>query len=424
MIKNILLQHIHERNQLVSQNYIERLSSEQKSNLLETKLIKIITGPRRSGKSVCGLLLLKDTNFAYINFDDDILLKNYDEDAVIEAIHQVYNGFEYIFFDEIQNVNNWEILVNKLYRRNYNLVLTGSNAKLLSKELATSLTGRYISIEILPFSFEEYYRIKLNREIDYQNLLPAQKGELSALAFTYLNEGGFPECIENPNIQKTYLSTLFDSIIYKDIVRRFNVRNTNQINDLAIYLLTNYTNLYTYNSLCNELNFNSVTSVQKYTKYLEEPYLFISLSKFSYKLSLQKKSAKKIYIIDNGFIMARSFEFSPNYGRLLENLIFIELLRKGYKPDLGLFYYQTKNNLEIDFLIRKDIEIKALIQVAYDISDQKTFKREINALLVASKELSVTNLVLITWDLEQNFTENNLNINIIPFWKFALNTFL
>jgi len=421
MIKNILLQHLHERNQLVSQNYIERLSEEEKKNLLETKLIKIITGPRRAGKSVCGFLLLKNSNFAYINFDDDTLLKNYNEDSLIEAIHQVYNGFQYIFFDEIQNIPNWELLVNKLFRRNYNIVLTGSNANLLSKELATSLTGRYLTIEILPFSFEEYCFFKLKKKIKSEYLIPSERGEILSLASNYLNNGGFPECIENPNIQKSYLSSLFDSIIYKDIVKRYNIRNANQMNELAMYFLTNYTNLYTFNSLSKELNFNSLTSVIKYTKYLEEPYLFVSLSRFSFKISSQNKSAKKCYIIDNGFIKARSFEFSPNYGRLLENLVFIELIRKKYRPDLELFYYKTKNNLEIDFLIRQNITIQAIIQVAYDLSNEKTLKREITALVTASKELNITNLILVSWDIEQIYIEKNLNIKIIPYWKFAIN---
>jgi len=413
MIKDILLQHRHERDQFVSQNYIDRLSGDEKVKFLETSLIKIIVGPRRAGKSVCGFLLLRDRNFAYVNFDDEVLLKNYNEDSLIEAIHQVYTGFNYVFFDEI--------LVNKLHRRNYNIVLTGSNARLLSKELATSLTGRYVAIEIFPFSFKEYYYFKLKKEAEIENLIPSQKGEILSLAFDYLNDGGFPECINNQAIQKTYLSTLFDSIVYKDIVKRFNIRNTNQISDLAIFFLSNFTNSYTFNSICNELNFNSVTSVQKYTEYLEEPFLFVNLSRYSYKMGIQKKSARKTYIIDNGYIKARYFQFSPNYGRLLENLMCIELMRLGYMPDLELFYYKTKNDLEIDFVIRKNNMISALVQVAYDVSNQKTFYREINALSTAAKELKVDKLFLISWDFEQQHIVKDMTINILPYWKFALN---
>lgn len=422
MIKKILLQHLQERNLLVSLNYIERLLVEVKENLLNTDLIKIITGPRRAGKSVCGFLLLKNKNFAYVNFDDETLLKNYNEDELIEAIHQVYSGFEYIFFDEIQNIIGWELLVNKLHRRKYNLVITGSNARLLSKELASSLTGRYIAIEILPFGFKEICKIKTVSTDNIQTLTPSQRGEILSLAFTYLNSGGFPECVANQAIQKTYLDALFDSIIYKDVIKRFNIRNTNQISDLAVYLLSNFTNLFTYNNLCEELGFKSVTSVQKYIKYLEEPYLFITLSRYSYKTGIQHKTAKKSYIIDNGFIKARTIEFSPNYGRLLENLICIELIRRGFRPNIELFYYQTKNQLEIDFLIRKNIQTEMLIQVCYDISNPKTLKRELNALLVASCELNVSNLFLITWDIEQDYSENSTSIKIVPFWKFALQT--
>ncbi|MBU0489425.1 MAG: ATP-binding protein [Bacteroidetes bacterium] len=421
-MKSILLQHKEERDLLAAGNYIERSSPDARSSFLESSLIKIITGPRRCGKSVYAFLLLQNTNFAYANFDDDQLLRNFKEDTFIEAIHQIYGDFSHVFFDEIQNLPNWELLVNKLHRRKYNVVLTGSNARMLSRELATALTGRYISMELMPFSLTEMIDWRYTGEVPASESTPKQRGEILSFALNYLKNGGFPESAINPELRKPYLSTLFDSVIYKDIVKRFNVRNASQLNDLAVYLLCNYSSLYSYQSLSRELQFRSVESLRKYIHFLEETYLFFSVPRFSFKMKTQDNSARKVYVIDNGFIAARSFEFSPNYGRLLENLVAIELLRRTSDEVYKLFYYRTTNNLEVDFLIKENNKIKSLIQVAWDISSPKTLKREVQALIKASQELQVNNLIIITWDDEKVIMEGQFTISVIPFWKFALFT--
>lgn len=420
MIRNILHQQREERDILLQQAYINRIEDAAIADFLNTTLIKLISGPRRAGKSVIALQMLKDQNFAYLNFDDDLLLKHFDEDAVIQALNDVYKGFTYLLLDEIQNLPGWELWVNKLYRRGVNLVITGSNSKLLSHEMASTLTGRYVQITVLPFSFAE--TIRFNEQILPTNaqFTPIETGKMLGLLNAYLFNGGFPETVLNPGILKNYLSSLFDSILLKDILKRFRVRQTQQLYDLSNYLLSNYTNLFSFNQVKEALDFNSVATVQKFIGYLEEPYLFQHITRYSNKIKNQQKSAQKIYIIDNGFIKARSFELSPNYGRLLENLVFVELLRRDYKPELELFYYRTRNDREIDFLVRKGHRIEQLIQVCYDIEQPKVSKREIDALVEAANELDCTELLLITWNKEDIIEINQLKIKLLPAYKWLI----
>jgi uncharacterized protein len=420
MIKNIILQHKAERDLLLNKSYVQRIDSIQIEYYLGTNLIKLITGPRRAGKSVLALQLLKEKNFAYLNFDDDQLLKYFDEVKVFQELKVVYQDYRFLLLDEIQNLPDWELLVAKLYRRDYNLIVTGSNARLLSRELATSLTGRFLQIVILPFSFAEFTRV-FQKENSESNPILSQLSELyDDGADKYISLGGFPEVVLNQSIAKNYLSSLFDSILLKDIVKRFKIRKPQYLFDLSGYLLTNYTNLFSLNQLKDDLNFNSVTTVQKYIDYLQESYLFITLPRFSFKLKEHQKSNKKVYVIDNGFIKARSFELSPNYGRMMENIVFIELLRRNYHPGLTLFYYRTRNDKEVDFILRQNHITEKLVQVCYDINTSKTLKRETDALIEASGELSCQNLWLINRDRDEVLQKGDLQVRLVPVVKFLM----
>lgn len=416
MIKNIILQQQEERDMLLRLPYIERMKEEAIAGFLSTGLIKLISGPRRAGKSVLALQMLKGKVFAYLNFDDDLLLKHFEEDAVIQALAEIYSGYQFLLLDEVQNLPGWELWVNKLYRRGSNIVITGSNAKLLSSEMASSLTGRYVQISVLPFSFSEV--------LQYKGFslpsTPLETGSVLSLLNTYLTDGGFPETVLNPSILKNYLSALFDSILLKDILKRFRIRQTQQLYDLASYLLSNYTNPYSANQLKTDLNFNSVATLQKFLGYLEEPFLFFNLTRYATKAKTRQTSPVKPYPVDNGFIKARSVELSPNYGRLLENLVFLELLRQGFAPGLELFYYRTSKNREIDFVLRKGHVVDQLIQVCYDISNPKTLKREIDALEEAASELACPNLLLLTWDREEVIERSGREIQLLPAYKWLM----
>lgn len=420
MIKDIILQHKLEKEKLLSRDYIlrEKLGFARKN--LETDLIKVITGPRRAGKSVFCILLLKDKKFAYLNFDDENLLKIKNYDEILKGIFEVYPKAEFILFDEIQNLENWELFVNKLRRRGHNLILTGSNAKLLSKELGTVLTGRYIPIEISPFSFQEFLRAK-NFKIKKEYFeLPETKGKILNYLDEYLKSGGFPEIIVKDLDAKIYLETLFDAILLKDVVKRYKVRFSQKIYDLVIYLASNFSSEFSFTKLKNTLDFHSTNTVQNYLRYLEEAYLVFPLNRFSFKAKEQIKTAKKAYFIDNGFILAKSFQFSQNIGKLMENLVFVELLRRNYKPNKNLFYYQTRNGKEIDFVLRKEIKIKRLVQVCYEIDNPETKKRELAALAEAGKELNCNNLEIITWDREEEEKFKGRTIKFVSLWKWLL----
>ncbi|MDD5659043.1 MAG: ATP-binding protein [Actinomycetota bacterium] len=405
---------------MVSKKYIFREKLNSVKKFVESDLIKVITGPRRTGKSVAAFLLLKEKNFAYLNFDDENLLKVKNYDEIVKAIFEVYSENKYLFFDEIQNLKNWEIFVNKLQRRGYNLVLTGSNAKLLSKELGTVLTGRYIPIEIFPFSFKEFLSAK-GLEIKKEEInVPEIQGRILNNLNEYIRIGGFPEVVVKDLEAKIYLETLSNSILFKDVVKRYNVRFSQKIYDLNNYLNNNFSSEFSFSKLKNILEFNSTVTLQNYLGYLEEAFLVFVLNRFSFKMKEQIKTPKKIYLIDSGFCSQVLQRLSQDFGKIMENLVFVEILRRGYKQDRDVFFYKTKNNKEIDFLLKKGIGIEQLIQVCYRIDEIKTKERECGALIEAGKDLNCSNLLIITWDKEIEEIIYGKKIKFIPLWKWLL----
>ncbi len=380
-----------ERDELMSRPYQQRHTKYDTDELLQNPLIKLITGPRRVGKSVFALLMLQGKNFAYLNFDDSQLLEKWNEELVMSALDDVYPDYDFMLLDEVQNLPDWDLWISKLYRRGKNLIITGSNAKMLSSEMATVLTGRYLQIEMLPFSLDETMRwknISLERE--------EQAAQAIVLADDYMRNGGYPETIPARSITKSYLSTLFDSILLKDVAKRHKVRNTTDLYNLATYLLSNFCNPISANELAGELGLSSVATTKKFCDYLNEPYLFFFLPRFNNKLKLMSKAPKKVYVVDNGFVQSTAFNLSENLGRLLENQVFVELLRRGYISGKTLFYYRTRNDKEIDFVTRKGTKVEQLIQVCYDMTSEKTRKRELDALVEAAEELHCDNLLVIT----------------------------
>jgi len=422
MIKQTILQQKNEQSNLLKIPYIQRDNLDKVREQIDTPLIKVVTGPRRAGKSVFSLLLLKDKNFAYLNFDDENLVKAENYDEIVQAMFEVYPAPQYFLFDEIQNLPAWELFVNKLHRRNYNILLTGSNARLLSKELATTLTGRHLTYEILPFSFREFLEAKNVRFSKDDLTLPEIKGRFLNAFEEYLKKGGYPEIVTKGLDVKTYLATLFDSVLLKDIVKRYKVRFTSKLYDLATYLISNTASEFSFTKLKNILGFASVSTVEKYLGYLEESYLFFVLNRFSFKVKQQIKAPRKIYLVDNGFIEAKAFQFSPDTGRLMENLAFVEFIRRGYVPNLDLFYYKTRNNREVDFVVRRENRIEELVQVSLASADHNTREREMKALREASEELDCRNLTIITWDKEGEEKVKDKVIRFLPMWEWLLNT--
>lgn len=413
VMKTTILNQRAERDELLSRPYQQRHTKYDADELLQNPLIKLITGPRRVGKSVFALLMLQGKNFAYLNFDDNQLLEKWNEDLAMSALDYVYPDYDFMLLDEIQNLPDWDLWVSKLYRHRKNLIITGSNANMLSSEMATVLTGRYLQIEMLPFSLDETMR--------WKNISPDRKEQAAqaiVLADDYMRNGGYPETILARGITKNYLSTLFDSILLKDVAQRHNVRNTTDLYNLATYLLSNFCNPISANELAGELGMSSVATTKKFCDYLNEPYLFFYLPRFNNKLKLMNKAPKKVYVVDNGFVQSTAFNLSENLGRLLENQVFVELLRRGYIPGQTLFYYRTRNDKEIDFVTRKGAKVEQLIQVCYDMTSEKTRKRELDALVEAAEELHCDNLLVITNSQEEKIEWKRTAILVTSIQKF------
>lgn len=406
-----------ERDELLARHYLMRKSNTDVKTLLDNPMIKLITGPRRVGKSTYALLMLQGKSFAYLNFDDNLLLSAWDEELVMRTLDEVYPNYEFLLLDEVQNLKDWDVWVSKLYRRGKNLVITGSNAKMLSGEMATVLTGRYLQVEMLPFSLTETIEWK---GANINSISNAKQAEAVAIADDYLRNGGYPETIDMRSITRNYLSTLFDSIIWKDVAKRHNIRNITDLNNIALYLLSNFCNPLSANDIAKELSMTSVTTTRKFMDYLHEPYLFYYLPRFNNKLKLMKKAASKVYVIDNGFVAAKAFNLSENLGRLLENEVFVELLRQGYQVETSLFYYRSRNDREVDFVTRQGTHINQLIQVCYDMTSPKTEKREVNSLIECAEELKCNNLLIITNNEEREIHTDGYNIKVIPFIKYGL----
>ena len=414
-MKTIVLNQRKERDELLSRQYLTRRSNQDAELLLNSHLIKLITGPRRVGKSTQALLMLRDKNFAYLNFDSQQLLDAWDANLVMRMLDDVYPDYDYLLLDEVQNLDGWDMWVSELYRMGKNMVITGSNAKMLSSEMATVLTGKYLQVEMLPFSLEEFFDWN---KLELHDLRPELQAEGKVLTDDYMRNGGYPEVVASRQLVRSYLDTLFDSIVWKDVAKRHNVRNITDLNNLAMYLVSNFCNPLSANELSEELGFSSVNTTKKFMDYLHEPYLFYYLSRYNNKLKLMKKAPRKVYVVDNGFVAAKAFAVSENLGRLLENQVFIELIRRGYDTDKTMFYYRSRNDKEVDFVLRKGAHIERLVQVCFDLSSPKTEKREVDSIVECAGELKCSNLTIVTRDEERTIEKGGYTIAVVPISKF------
>lgn len=422
MLKSTVLKQKEEKERLLSLPYIERTKEKEARKWLSSDLIKVVLGPRRAGKSVFSLMLLKDKEFAYFNFDDESLPgeDKLDLNELMSELRQAYGETKNILFDEIQNLPKWELFVNRLHREGYNLVLTGSNARLLSKELATHLTGRHIPIQILPFDFSEILRARQYEVTEEKLVLPSEKGKLLHILNEYMLSGGYPEVVTKGLDPRGYLDVLFDSLLFKDVVKRHKVRFSEQIDNLGSFLINNVTGQYSIRKLANILGFKSGVTLEKYLGYLTEAYLIFSLHRYSAKAGLRLRSPKKAYVVDNGFITSKAVQHSPNNGKYMENLVFTELVKRGSESNREIFYYHTRNDREVDFALKSGTEITELIQVTYGASNQDVVQREVKALVEASKELNVSNLLVLTWDEKRDMVKDGMTIKFRPLWEWLL----
>lgn len=390
-------------------------------NFLAKPNVLAILGVRRCGKSIFSWLLLEGENFGYINLFDERLvgLKAEELNKVLQAFYELYsNDVEYFILDEIQKVNGWERFVSRL-RTSNKIVITGSNSDLLRGDLATFLTGRHIDAELLPFSFREYLRatgITLDENWAYStSSIATIKKALSE----FMEKGGFPEVNKFGSIM---LNGIYRDIIENDIIRHHKLRNPQSLMELAKYLISNTGKEITFNKLKASLEIKDSHTIAKYSSYISDSYLIFLLERFSYKLKEQFKAPKKVYCIDSGLANNVAFKLSKDPGRLMENIVFIELLRRKLysNPNWELYYWKDYRGREIDFVIKTAESVKQLIQVTYASGKSEIEEREIASLAIASAEMKCDNMLVITWDYEGTMSMGDKTVAFVPLWKWLL----
>lgn len=381
--------------------------------VLDTKKIIAISGVRRSGKSTLLRQIAEHyPSFYYLNFEDERLLtfSASDFNNLLEICFELFGTEGVFFFDEIQNVNGWEKFVSRLFNEGYKIFVTGSNAKLLSSELATSLTGRHLTVQLFPFSFKEFLQYHDFSLKDFYDT--KEKSEIKKYFSQYVEFGGFPEVVKSKN--KNELSQIYQDVLIKDLIVRFRIKESKAFRELGLYLLSNISSLVSFNNLQKILGIKSVMSVKNYFEHLEEAYLLFNVPKFDYSLRKQMINNKKIYAVDMGLYNAVSFKFSPNKGRVLENIVFLELKRR----DKEVYYF--KNKTECDFLIREGNKIIEAIQVTDNIARVDTRTREIDGLLEAVKKYKIKSALILTDDEEEKLKVERIQIEVKPVWKWLL----
>lgn len=381
---------------------------------------QVVIGVRRSGKStLCyNALIRKRVKFAYVNFDDERLinLTATDLNDVLEVLYKINGDFNYLFIDEIQNIPEWYLFVNRLLRRQIHVIITGSNAKLLSGELATHLTGRHHTINLYPFSFSEYCEAK---GIDTMSMSTMAVARRRAVFDDYMRKGGFPELSRVRN-ERDYIDELVRNILQRDIEQRFKVKHVTSFEEMSQHLLNIAPAIVVDKKLKEAFGFGSQHTAKNYVGYLKQAYLLVGLHKYSPK-SLQRLTAEKVYPIDVSLMNRRSDAFSgENLGWRLETIVYLELLRRYKSQGFDIYYFSERSG-ECDFVICEGRKAVVAIQVSYDISNEKTRKREISGLLLAAKKTGCKNLILLTDHRYEDIEAEDHRIAVRPVFDYLLN---
>ena len=387
---------------------------------LNSRLAQVVIGVRRSGKSTLCYNALKASNgkFAYVNFDDERLkeLQTGDLNTVLEELYKIYGDFKYLFLDEIQNVDGWHLFVNRLLRQRMHVIVTGSNAKLLSGELATHLTGRNDQIELYPFSFADWCSCK---EIDTESMTTKAEASRRAAFDEYLKQGGFPELMHERN-KTRYVGNLVNNIIKRDIEQRHKIKYAEAFEQLTHHLMNIAPAIVVESELASVVGLKSNHTVNNYIGFLKEAYLLLGLKRFATK-SRQRVRAEKVYPVDVALMDSRQDAFAgDNLGWRLETIVYIELLRRNRPIDRDIYYYKSSNGYEADFVVCRNNRVEEIYQVSYDISKERTRKRELRGLLAAAKETQCDNLCLITDFHRENIVMDNKQIRIVPAYEWLL----
>lgn len=412
LLKKIIFEQQEACNRLMLNTVPRRIEDEW----LTTTEVLIITGIRRCGKSVLLQQLrgkLPERDF-FFNFDDERLINFTVEDfqTLQECLFELFGEQHTYYFDEIQNVDGWERFVRRLYNEGNKVIVTGSNARMLSRELGTHLTGRYISVETFPFSFAEYLEMFDSRPTPRDFYTTTGRASLVGRFRDYLERGGFPKYLQTSSVN--YLSALYESIVFRDVIVRNALSNEKEIKELVFYLASNSTKRITYSSLGKTIGVRHAETVKNYIEYIQQTYMIFQLMKYDSSVKVQMSNPKKIYFIDNAIVSRIGFNATENVGVKLENLVFIELKRRG----CDVFYYADKK--ECDFVVRQGGAITQAYQVTVSMKDEKTRKREIDGLVESMRTFGLSEGYIITMDEKEEIRLEDALIHVLPAWEWML----
>lgn len=417
IIETIVEEQLEELQAMAEQNFCER--REEIEVNLNSKMAQVAIGVRRSGKSVlCYNALTKaGIKFAYINFDDERLanIKADDLNNVLLVLNEIYGDFKYLFMDEPQDVDGWHLFVNRLLRKGMHVIITGSNAKLLSGELATHLNGRSMEIPLYPFSFKEYCDYY---NVDVKSKTTLKKSERLSLFDKYLEIGGFPELLTESNVAG-YINSLVSKIINNDIVKRHKIKYKATLEAIINHILNIAPSEISYDELAQLFNIKSHHTAENYVDFAEKAYLISICKRWSPK-SKVRVGSRKAYPIDVALMNNRKDAFvGDNLGYRLETIVYIELLRRTKPLNQNVFYLKEQSG-EADFLVCDKNTVLEVIQVSYDISNEATRKREINGLILGAQKTKCKKLTLITRHNHEQIVEKGYNINIVPAYDWLV----
>lgn len=417
VLENILADQVEELALKRKMRFCKR-KEEDKIDLNSTQA-QVVIGVRRSGKStLCyNALTRKGVKFAYINFDDERLinLKAEDLNDVLEVLYKINGDFNYLFIDEIQNIPEWYLFVNRLLRRQMHVIITGSNAKLLSGELATHLTGRHHSISLYPFSFAEYCEVK---GIDVKSQSTMAIAARRAAFDEYMQQGGFPE-LQFISDDRDYIDGLVNNILKRDIEQRFRVVHTEAFEQMAHHIMNIAPTIVVDKALQELFTFKSQHTTKNYLGYMKQAFLLVGLHKYSPKSRLRVVE-DKVYPIDVALMNKRQDAFAgENLGWRLETIVYLDLLRRYKNEHKDIYYYRERNG-ECDFIVCDERKPILAVQVSYDISSPKTRKREIDGLLMVAKKTGCANLLLLTDHEYEDIDQDGFKIAVRPVYEYVL----
>lgn len=396
-----------------SGNFVQRILPDE---AVKGREVVVISGVRRCGKSTLlhQIRSSRDEKDFYLNFDDERLIHFKVEHFQVlhELFIELFGDQKSFYFDEIQNIEGWERFVRRLYDHGCKVYLTGSNARMLSRELGTHLTGRYIQLELYPFSFREFLAYRRIEPEEPELSSTAGRARIARLFKDYLVQGGFPLYLENKS--ELFLKSLYESILYRDVMVRNNLTHERELLELVYYLASNLAALSSNNALTKITGIKNATTIKNYIDFIQDSYLLFQVSKYDPSLNKQIQNPRKTYFIDNALVLKLGFSFSPQWGRLLENLVFLELMRRG----LEIYYH--RGSAECDFVVRRENRITEVIQSCYQFEEPGVAEREIRGITEAMDHYRLQHGTIITTDKEGQIEMPGKTIRIVLVWKWLL----